>query len=104
MTASDVLWEPGQRERSTSQMARSLRWLAERGEGDFADYWALYDWSLREPERCWPTVWDYCGLVADTRWGWVTGGPPMPGTRWVPGRWLDVARNVVGQAVTDPGA
>src|SRR5690625_3000095 len=104
MSASEVLWEPGQREHSTSQMARYLRWLAERGEGDFADYWALYEWSLREPARFWPTVWDYCGLVADTPWEAVTNGKPMPETRWLPGARLNFARNLLRHAIANPDA
>ena len=68
---------------------------------------SLYQWSIAEPERFWPAVWHFCGVIADTRDGappWdavlVRGermAPPEPegGPRWFPGARLNFAENLL---------
>jgi acetoacetyl-CoA synthetase len=61
-----------------------------------ASYGALYDWSIREPERFWTAVWDFCGVVAAKRGDRVLqDADRMPGARWFPDARLNFAENLL---------
>ncbi|HEX6631602.1 MAG TPA: acetoacetate--CoA ligase, partial [Gemmatimonadaceae bacterium] len=72
------------------------------------DYDSLYAWSVARPERFWPAVWGFCGVVAEgtvppaARGDAVVVGldrmaPPDPalGPRWFPGARLNFAENLL---------
>ena len=71
------------------------------------DYPSLYDWSITHPEKFWPAVWEFCGVVAESlpngaRWREVVRGldrmaPPDPvaGPRWFDGARLNFAENLL---------
>jgi acetoacetyl-CoA synthetase len=59
-------------------------------------YDALYEWSIREPEKFWTAVWDFCGVVAGWRGDRVLlDGDRMPGARWFPDARLNFAENLL---------
>ncbi len=69
-------------------------------------YERLRRWSVTHPERFWPLVWDFCGVVADesqgAAWEHVVAGldrmaPPDPvlGPRWFLGARLNFAENLL---------
>ena len=76
-------------------------------DGVGIDYERLYQWSVDHPERFWPEVWRYCGVIADERpgrdpWDDVVVGldrmaPPDPvlGPRWFTGARLNFAENLL---------
>jgi acetoacetyl-CoA synthetase len=76
-------------------------------EGGGVDFKRLHDWSTAHPERFWPLVWEYCGVVAEERedrdpWEEVVIGlermaPPDPelGPRWFLGARLNFAENLL---------
>ncbi|MGN2393736.1 acetyl-coenzyme A synthetase N-terminal domain-containing protein, partial [Pelomicrobium sp. G1] len=55
---------------------------------------ALYRWSIEKPERFWVSVWEYCGVIAETRGERVlVDGDKMPGARFFPDARLNFAEN-----------
>src|SRR6185436_21147652 len=71
-----------------------------------SDYGGLYYWSVLHPEKFWPKVWSFSGVIADERdgkrWDQVVIGldrmaPPDPelGPRWFPGARLNFAENLL---------
>ncbi len=100
---SPVLWQPGRRELNDSLMAGYLRRLEQQGHGPFGNYQALHDWSIADLERFWRTVWDFCGLHAETPPDAMLGKRDMPGARWLPGARLNFARNLLRHAVEGDG-
>jgi acetoacetyl-CoA synthetase len=68
---------------------------------------SLYAWSIAEPQRFWPAVWRFCGVVAEERssnapWDEVLIGgdrmaPPDPalGPHWFRGARLNFAENLL---------
>ena len=105
--ATDVpLWAP-----SPEQVARAnLTAFAGRAHAAGAsggNYRSLYAWSIQAPERFWPEVWRFCGVIADERpgrdpWDEVLIGrdrvaPPDPelGPRWFSGARLSFAENLL---------
>jgi len=73
-------------------------WLrAERGLA-FADYDALWRWSVSELDAFWQSVWDFFRLQSPTPHSAVLGRNVMPGAQWFPGAQASYARQVLRHA------
>jgi acetoacetyl-CoA synthetase len=90
-----VLWTPPADVRATSRIGHYLSWLAETRELVFADYAALWEWSVTEIEAFWQSVWDYFEITARTPPVAVLASREMPGARWFPGSTLNYAEHVL---------
>lgn len=101
----DVLWTPPADVRQRSRIGDYLRWLyAERGL-DFADYDALWRWSVTDLDGFWRSIWDYFQVISHTAPTATVEGTAMPGTRWFAGATLNYAEHVLrmpGLAGDDP--
>jgi acetoacetyl-CoA synthetase len=76
-------------------MGQYLTWLrAERGL-EFADYAALWQWSVTDLEAFWRSIWDYFEVSAATPPTAVLPDPAMPGAKWFPGATLNYAEHVL---------
>ncbi|PWG65468.1 acetoacetate--CoA ligase [Sediminicurvatus halobius] len=93
-----ILWQPDERMRRDTGMARYMAWLAAEGYGRFDDWNALYRWSISEPEAFWRSIWRYAGLEAQSPPERMRDDTPMPGTRWLPGARLNFAANLLRHA------
>ncbi|WP_431904075.1 acetoacetate--CoA ligase [Micromonospora carbonacea] len=101
----DVLWTPPADVRERSRIGAYLRWLAEHRGLEFADYAALWEWSVTDLDGFWRSVWDHFGVVAHTGPTATLADRAMPGARWFPGATLNYAENVLrmpGLADDDP--
>ncbi|MFI7216202.1 acetoacetate--CoA ligase [Micromonospora maritima] len=92
---SDVLWTPPADVRERSRIGDYLRWLAEHRGLEFADYDALWQWSVTDLDGFWGSVWDYFQVVAHTPPTATLAERAMPGARWFPGATLNYAENVL---------
>ncbi|ATO14935.1 acetoacetate--CoA ligase [Micromonospora sp. WMMA2032] len=92
---SDVLWTPPADVRERSRIGDYLRWLAEHRGLEFADYDALWQWSVTDLDGFWGSIWDYFQVVAHTPPTATLAGRAMPGARWFPGATLNYAENVL---------
>jgi acetoacetyl-CoA synthetase len=72
-----------------------------RSGAPVADFPELRDWSVREPERFWPEVWRFTGVIGDPGDEVAVGlgrmAPPDPvlGPRWFPRGRLNYAENLL---------
>ncbi|MGR6317325.1 acetoacetate--CoA ligase [Micromonospora soli] len=101
----DVLWAPPADVRERSRIGDYLRWLAEHRGLEFADYDALWRWSVTDLDAFWRSIWDYFEVVAHTPPTATLTGRAMPGARWFPGATLNYAENVLrmpGRGDDDP--
>ncbi|MCY7378948.1 MAG: acetoacetate--CoA ligase [Gemmatimonadaceae bacterium] len=104
------LWSPSAEQIASANVTRFiLETVRPLGGAALAVYdsVSLYAWSIAEPERFWPAVWRFTGVIAQERTGdapWdrvLTGGdrmaPPDPvdGPRWFPGARLNFAENLL---------
>ncbi|MEU7573790.1 acetoacetate--CoA ligase [Micromonospora sp. NPDC049240] len=92
---SDVLWTPPADVRERSRIGDYLRWLAEHRGLEFADYDALWQWSVTDLTGFWSSIWDYFDVLAHTPPTATLAGRSMPGARWFPGATLNYAENVL---------
>jgi acetoacetyl-CoA synthetase len=90
------LWRP-----SAARIAASnLTAFMAKVKGDWGvaldGYDALYDWSVVETEKFWLSLWDFCGVIAETRGETVLAdGDKMPGAKFFPDARLSFAENLL---------
>src|ERR1700753_4203814 len=82
-------------EQTLSQMARYRRWLRDERKLDFPDYEALRQWSVRDLDAFWQSIWDYFDLRSPTPHSAVLAQRKMPGAVWFPGAQVNYARQVM---------
>ena len=98
-----ILWTPGPARAEATSLARFIRWLkAERGL-DFADYDALWQWSVSDLEEFWTAIVGFFDLPVS---GWTEVLPErrMPGADWFPGASTNFAAQILRHAETRPAA
>ena len=91
------IWEPGAERIERSNLSRFMRFVQEQtGNADIRRYAPLYDFSLRQPEKFWPLVWEFCGIRAGGEHEPVlVDGDRMPGAKWFPNVHLNFAQNLL---------
>jgi acetoacetyl-CoA synthetase len=93
--AGDILWTPSP-ERIAHANVTALRLWLERERGlRFADYAAMWRWSVEDLEGFWGALWDYFHIEASVPYERVLGKRSMPGAEWFPGARLNYARHVL---------
>ena len=70
-------------------------WLREQRGLSFADYRALWQWSVTDLEAFWQSIWDYCDLRSPTPHRAALGKNVMPGAEWFPGAQVNYAQQVL---------
>jgi acetoacetyl-CoA synthetase len=91
----EVLWAPPSDIRDHSRIGAYLRWLSDERGLDFADYAALWQWSVDDLPAFWRSIWDYFDVVATTAPSGTLPDARMPGAEWFPGARLNYAENVL---------
>ena len=93
---SEILWQPSASGSAASNMTAFMRAVERAHAVKMPDYAALYDWSIREPQKFWREIWSFCGVIGDGP-GNVTleHGDRMPGARWFPQARLNFAENLL---------
>src|SRR5580692_4783976 len=91
-TAPEPLWEPAAEQVEASTLTRYTSWIEARLDREFADYEALWRWSVEDLDGFWRSIWDYFGL--DGSPAAVLGRREMPGAEWFPGVSLNYAARI----------
>jgi acetoacetyl-CoA synthetase len=91
------IWEPGKERVEGANISRFMRFVREQtGNDDIRRFSPLYEFSIRQPEKFWPLVWEFCGIRASGDFSEVlVDGDKMPGARWFPGVRLNFAQNLL---------
>jgi acetoacetyl-CoA synthetase len=91
MKESLPLWRPTAERVAAAGITRYLRWLkAERGM-EFAEYEALWQWSVTDLEGFWASIRDFGGMRLHAPARAVITDRCMPGSDWFPGATLNYA-------------
>jgi acetoacetyl-CoA synthetase len=86
-------WQPSAETIRAAKLSAFSDWLARERGLRFADYDALWRWSVEDLEGFWGAVWDYFAVAAATPRTRVLADARMPGAQWFPG----VSMNYVEQ-------
>jgi len=90
------LWQPSAERIQTANLTRFMGQVAADWGVRTSDYDALYDWSVKEPEKFWQSLWDFAGVKAETRGSRVLiDRDRMPGAQFFPDARLNFAENML---------
>ena len=90
------LWTPAADRAEQTNMRSFMRAMEERWDVAFRDFSAFWRWTVEEDEKFWLSLWDFCGIAAETRGGRiVTGKCRMPSARWFPDARLSFPENLL---------
>jgi acetoacetyl-CoA synthetase len=94
---SKPIWEPRQERIDRANMSRFIRFVREQtGHEDIQQYAHLYEFSVRQPEKFWPLVWEFCGIRASGEFEPVlVDSENMLSARFYPGVRLNYAQNLL---------
>ena len=90
-----LLWEPSPSRIAKANLTAFMGWLAEERGRPFADYTALWRWSVTDIEGFWQAIWDYYKVQSSTPPGPALAGRVMPGAKWFPGARLNYAEHIL---------
>ena len=89
------LWSPDPEQFKSTRLAAFLTAhgaTPEPGETRWAE---LHDWSIRDPEDFWRTVWTFCSVIGAPGSRVLEHGDKMPGAKWFPEARLNFAQNLL---------
>lgn len=90
------VWSPDRNALTETSMARFARQGEERFGLELADYPALHQWSVDQPEQFWGLLWEVMGVISSEPYGCVVEDVEvMPGASWFPGTRLNFAENLL---------
>src|SRR5512146_746326 len=90
-----VMWRPSPQRVAAANLTRFIR-QAERVSGlGFADYHALWQWSVEHSPDFWRLVWSFCGVMGDPGDIELENPNHMPGARFFPHAQLNFAENLL---------
>ncbi|WP_333840739.1 acetoacetate--CoA ligase [Pelomicrobium sp.] len=88
------LWTPSPQRIAEANLSAFMAHVGARWGVEVRDYRSLYRWSVERPEQFWVSVWEHCGVIAETRGERVlVDGEKMPGARFFPEARLNFAEN-----------
>lgn len=77
------------------QMKLYRDWLARERGLSFADYDAMWRWSVTDMEAFWGSIWEYHDLKSPTPWKKALVKEQMPGAVWFEGAQMNYAQQVL---------
>ncbi len=90
------LWRPDPDAADASQMRQFMRLVENRHSVTLEDYADLHRWSVERGEDFWTLVWDFCGVIAETRGDRIVQDKDkLPGAAWFPDARLNFAENLL---------
>jgi acetoacetyl-CoA synthetase len=99
-----VLWEPTAEAVGDANVSRYMWWLERERGVVFRDYHSLWEWSVRELEVFWQSIWGFYDVQASSPYDAVLADARMPGARWFTGARLNHAEHVLARATPERAA
>lgn len=98
------LWQPSPEQVQQTRLTHYLAWLTQSRGLDFADYHALWQWSVSDLPGFWQSIWDHFQVQASIPAHTVLGERSMPGAQWFPGARLNFAEHILRNEREDSDA
>jgi acetoacetyl-CoA synthetase len=101
LNEGDLLWTPSAARIERAHVTAYMRWLARERKLHFADYAQLWQWSVRDVEAFWKSIWDYFEVRSSAPCTAVLARSEMPGAEWFPGARLNYAERALAHERPD---
>jgi acetoacetyl-CoA synthetase len=95
VTAGATLWSPPVDAREHTRIGDYMTWLEQTRGLVFADYEALWRWSVDELEDFWGSIWDFFDIISHSEPTAVLAAAEMPAAQWFPGATLNYAEHAL---------
>ncbi len=95
------LWTPTQTQITESLVWQFITYVSNKYDQPINSYPELYEWSLREKEKFWASVWDYCGVVGVKGEKILVDGNDIEKAIWFPEARLNFAENLLQKKTDD---
>lgn len=89
-----LLWRPSDASVERAHLTHYRLWLQKEKGLSFADYQALWAWSVEAPAAFWESIWQYFQITSQTPYIEVLSDDPMPDARWFEGSELNYAEHI----------
>jgi len=89
------LWIPSQERIENSNLHSYMKYLQQEYDLSFDNYPELYDWSVKEIEKFWESLWNYSRLIYSKSYDTILDERKMPGAKWFQGAELNFAENLL---------
>ncbi|MEE9448843.1 MAG: acetoacetate--CoA ligase [Ignavibacteriaceae bacterium] len=89
------LWIPSQERIENSNIHSYMKYIQEEYDLSFDNYQKLYNWSVKEIEKFWESLWRYSGLIHSKSYDAILDERKMPGAKWFGGAKLNFAENLL---------
>ena len=99
--SSSPVWQPDAARRDASRIAEFGAWLERERGLRFADYAALWQWSVDDLDGFWQAIWDWAQIKAETPPSAALADAAMPHAQWFPGARLNYVDQVFRHASAD---
>jgi acetoacetyl-CoA synthetase len=90
----ELLWEPSSERIQRATLTRYADWLRQTRGLEFADYAAMWQWSVDELEAFWETIVEYFDVRFEQPAERVLASREMPGTKWFEGSRTSFAEHI----------
>jgi len=91
-----LLWEPSAERKAQANLTAFISEVNARWSAGVADHASLYEWSIREPEPFWQSVWKFTRVVGEMGDGpYLQNADRMPGASWFSNAKLNFAENLL---------
>ena len=90
----DILWKPSSRTIDQANITAYMRWLKKEKKLDFETYTQLWQWSVKELESFWQSLWEYFQIEASQSYDQVLEERKMPQANWFSGSKLNYAQHI----------
>ncbi|MBB5958893.1 acetoacetyl-CoA synthetase [Saccharothrix tamanrassetensis] len=98
---AELLWRPDPDRVAGSRMAAFRTWLSTEKGLEFADYPALWEWSVTDLEAFWGAIAEFFEVVFHSEPTAVLTERVMPGAEWFPGATLNYAEHALRRDTDD---
>jgi acetoacetyl-CoA synthetase len=95
MTAPELLWTPDAERVERANITHYQRWLEREHGLAFADYEALWRWSVQDLEGFWDSIIKFAGVEFRRPATRVLASHEMPGADWFPGAYVNYAEQIL---------
>lgn len=95
---AEPIWTPSADVVRNAKITAYTDWLRRSRGLAFADYQALWQWSVTDLEAFWRSIWDYFDVRSRTPFERVLASRAMPGAQWFPGARLNYVDQVFRHA------
>lgn len=97
-----IIWTPSPERANATTMAQFIRWLDDKRGLKFADYPALWEWSVSDLDGFWSAIWEFFSIRSTASYTTILENRKMPGAIWCPGAELNYADQILHHAESTP--